>query len=250
MESLTVFSALWLFVAGCLAGGLNAVAGGATFFTFPALIASGLPPLTANATNFVALVPSNIAALPAFRTELRAEGRALLPLLAVCGVGGVLGAVLLLWLGGGVFERLVPWLMGSATLLFAWAPALRRRFGGQAIRPAVIWGMLFGFSIYGGYFGAGLGQIMLAAMVLSGRDDFHMANALKNAVIGWISVLALVVYGVGAAIAWPQALVMMAGAAIGGYWGGTLSRVVPQRVLRAVVIVFGAVLTVYYFWST
>lgn len=242
MDVLMSYPLVLLFVAGCFAGALNAVAGGATFLTFPALLAAGLPPLVANATNFVALTPSNLSALPAFREELRAEGRALIPLLGVCGTGGVIGAVLLLWLGAGVFEALVPWLMGSATLLFALAPRLRRFVRGRAGRS--VWGMLFGASVYGGYFGAGLGQIMLSAMILSGHEDFHEANALKNAVIGWISVLTLGIYGLSAAVAWPEALVMMAGATLGGYFGGRLSRLLPQGLLRGVVILFGAGMTV------
>jgi uncharacterized membrane protein YfcA len=247
MDIVITYSFAWLFAAGCFAGALNAVAGGATFLTFPALLATGLPPLVANATNFVALVPSNIAALPAYRAELRAEGRALIPLLVVCGLGGVAGALLLLWLGGAVFGQLVPWLMGSATLLFALAPWLRRVMAGTALGGAGFWPLLLGFSVYGGYFGAGLGQIMLSAMILSGREDFHAANALKNAVIGWISVLALVVYGFSTAVAWPQALVMMAGATLGGYMGGRMARLLPQRLLRGVVIAFGAALTIWYF---
>ncbi|WP_406645064.1 sulfite exporter TauE/SafE family protein [Aliisedimentitalea scapharcae] len=247
MDILSLSSVVLLFGAGCLAGALNAVAGGATFFTFPVLIASGLPPMVANATNFVALVPSNIAALPAFRDELRAVGRGLIPLLAVCGAGGVLGALLLLWMGAGVFADLVPWLMGTATALFAFAPWLRQQMVRFSLAQAAIWPLLFLFSVYGGYFGAGLGQIMLAALILCGYERFHTANALKNAVIGWISLLAVVIYGFGAAVAWPQALIMMAGATVGGYGGGALSHLVPQRGLRLAMIGFGVVLTTYYF---
>ncbi len=244
-----IATALILLPVGILAGALNAVAGGATFFTFPALMAVGLPPMTANATNFVALVPGNLAALPAFRVELKAMRTAILPLLFVCGGGGVVGAIALLWFGNSVFEDLVPWLMGFATLLFAVAPALRRRISGRAAGKAVIWPTLFLFSVYGGYFGAGLGQVMLAALILAGYDDFHRANALKNAVVGWISVLAVGIYGLGAAIAWPHALIMMIGATIGGYGGGVVSRRVPQQALRLIVIAFGALLTGYYFMT-
>lgn len=235
-----------LFAVALLAGALNAVAGGATFFTFPALMAAGLPPMVANATNFVALVPGNLAALPAYRAELRAIGRALWPLLAVCGAGGVLGALLLVGLGGGLFERLVPWLMASATALFAFAPRLRRWLAARSLGQGAVWAILFLFSVYGGYFGAGLGQIMLAALILAGYEDFHLANAVKNAVIGWISVLAVAIYGLSAAVAWPEALVMMAGATLGGYGGGTLARHIPQSLLRGGVITFGVALTVFY----
>lgn len=243
--------ALLLFVAAMLGGGLSAVAGGATFFTFPALLFVGLPPLAANATNFVALVPSNIAALPAYGAELRAIGPGLFGLMAVAGLGGFAGAILLLAMGGGVFATLVPYLLGVATVLFAAAPYLRRWFRSphdpakRNVPLAMM--LLFGYSVYGGYFGAGLGQIMLAALMLYGVEDFHLANALKNGVISAISLVAVCVYGLSGAVAWPEAIVMMTGAAIGGFFGGRMSKHVPQRVLRYGVIGFGLFLTIFYF---
>lgn len=252
MFDLGIGITLLLFGAGIVAGTLNAVAGGATFFTFPALVYSGLPPLVANATNFVALVPSNVAALPAFRAELKALGRKLVAPIATGAVGGLAGALLLVSLGAGLFESAVPYLMGFATILFAAAPAIRRAVEKRraayrakaAFAPLLL---LFVFSVYGGYFGAGLGQIILAALILSGHDDFHVTNALKNAVIAAISLLSVAVYGLSGAVSLPHAVVMMIGAAVGGYLGGSLSRHVPQFALRVGVICFGALLTAYYF---
>ncbi len=247
MEPLT---AGLLFLAALFAGVLNAIAGGATFFTFPALIFSGMSPMAANATNFVALVPGNVAALPAYRMELRSIGRELFGLLLVAGVGGITGAILLLWLGGWVFEKAVPYLMASATLLFAVAPIIRRRLDrrkkAKKNLPLALF-LLFIYAVYGGYFGAGLGQIMLAALILYGYDDFHIANALKNAVISAISLIAVMVYAFSGAVVWPEAVVMMVGAGIGGYVGGRVSLEIQQSILRAVVIVFGTFLTGYYF---
>jgi uncharacterized protein len=247
-----ILTALLLFFAALFAGGLNAVAGGATFFTFPALMFVGLSPMAANATNFVALTPANVAALPAFRRELRKLGRELILPLLISGLGGLTGALILLALGGGFFARAVPYLMATATVLFAMAPTLRklmvRKRSGLASRG---FGMvlLFGFSIYGGYFGAGLGQIMLAALILNGYTDFHAANAVKNAIISAISLVAVVVYGLTGAVAWSEAGIMMLGAALGGYLGGRMSLRVPQQGLRWAVIVFGVFLTVFYFMN-
>lgn len=245
---------LLLFGAGVAAGALNAIAGGATFFTFPALILSGLPPLVANATNFIALVPSNIAALPAFRDELKALGRELIAPISVGASGGLIGALALVYLGGDLFASAVPYLMGFATLLFAAAPYIRRVVVRQIRTPSKSTGivpliLLFGFSIYGGYFGAGLGQIILAALVLNGYDDFHVANALKNGIIAAISLVAVAVYGFSGAVSFPHAIIMMLGATLGGYLGGSMSKTVPQNALRVGVIVFGALLTIYYFYS-
>ncbi|MGB0411767.1 MAG: sulfite exporter TauE/SafE family protein [Pikeienuella sp.] len=241
--------ALLLFAAGLFAGVLNAVAGGATFFTFPALLLAGLPPLSANATNYMALIPSNITALPAYRRELLAEGRRLIFPLVLAALGGMAGAWLLLRLGGGLFEAAAPWMMGGATVLFATAPALRRAMeasGGGSGKVAG-WSILSVMSVYGGYFGAGLGPITLAALTLMGRTSFQIANALKNAIISSISIGAIVVYGVSDAVSWPHAVVMMAGAALGGYVGGAMARYAPDRALRLFVTVFGAFLTIWYF---
>ena len=255
MFDLGIGITLLLFGTGVAAGALNAVAGGATFFTFPALLLSGLSPLMANATNFVALVPSNFAALPAFRTELKTLGRELIAPLATGATGGLIGALTLVTLGGDLFASAVPYLMGFATLLFATAPYIRRAVERRSRTPAKKGAiapmfLLFGFSVYGGYFGAGLGQIILAALILAGYDDFHVTNALKNGVIAAISLLSVAVYGFSGAVSLPHAVVMMIGATVGGYLGGTVSKRVPQKALRIGVIVFGALLTVYYFlWN-
>ena len=138
-----------------------------------------------------------------------------------------------------------------------WLPIkVRYADRGSGLRPAAGEGatpaglaLLFVFSIYGGYFGAGLGQIVLAVMILNGYSDYHLTNALKNAVVAAVSLLSVVLYALSGAVSWPHALIMMAGATAGGYLGGSLSKLVPQRALRVGVIVFGTLLTGYYFWS-
>ncbi len=252
MASVSIEIAFLLLAAGVVAGALNAVAGGATFFTFPALLLAGLPPLVANATNFVALVPSNFAALPAFRPELKKLGKELVMPMTYGALGGLLGALMLIYLGGDIFASAVPFLMAFATILFAAAPYIRNavrqpKHGDPKRTSPTAMFLLFGFSVYGGYFGAGLGQIILAALTLNGYDDFHVTNALKNGVIAAISLLSVAVYGLSNSVSWPHALIMMVGATIGGFLGGAVSKFVPQQALRVSVIVFGIFLTTYYF---
>lgn len=240
-----------LAVAGLVAGATNAVAGGGTFFTFPVLIWAGLPPLVANTTNMVALTPANLAALPAFRPQLRRLGQRCLAPIAIGTLGGTLGAMLLLRLGAEVFATLVPYLIGFATLLFATAPHIRTvivrlTMGRARLGTAMPMAVLFVFSVYGGYFGAGLGQIVLAALILSGFGDLHEANALKNAVTFAASLMAVLIFALTSTVSWPFALTMAVSSALGGYLGGMLSLMAPQRLLRSGIILFGLFLTVYY----
>ena len=241
-----------LGIAGVLAGAVNAVAGGGTFFTFPVLIWAGLPPLVANTTNMVALLPANGTALQPLRNQLRKLGRRVLVPVIAGVAGGTSGAMLLLYLGDAVFASAVPYLIGFATVLFASAPTLRRKFASahslnKDPSPATTALLVLIFSIYGGYFGAGIGQILLAAMILIGFEDLREANALKNLVGFSISLVAVMVFVSAGTVHWTFALVMMGSSALGGYLGGTLSVVAPQALLRRGIIAFGCFLTVYYF---
>ena len=238
---------------GLFGGIWNAVAGGATLFTFPALMAVGLPSVVANATNYLALLPSNAAALPAYREELRDVSGQLLPLLCVSGLGAVIGSLLLLASDPEIFVALIPFLILMATALFAFGDALRAwllRTIGDGHGSTAIYATLFVSSIYGGYFGAGLGIILLAIAQLMGFTNFHTANSVKNLLATSFTLLSIVVFGVGGLIAWPQAVAMMVGSTIGGYAGGRLARRVNTRYLRGVVIAFGLVLSLVYFFRT
>jgi len=241
-----------LALAGVFAGATSAIAGGGTFFTFPVLIWAGLPPLVANTTNMVALLPANGTALPPLRHQLRKLGRRVLVPVVAGVVGGTTGAMLLLYLGDAVFASAVPYLIGFATLLFATAPTLRRIFaaassaGSDPSPPATAILVLI-FSIYGGYFGAGIGQILLAAMILIGFEDLRQANALKNLVGFAISLVAVIIFIGSGTVHWTFALVMMVSSALGGYLGGTFSVVAPPQLLRRGIIAFGCFLTLYYF---
>ena len=242
---------LVLIGVGFFGGVWNAIAGGATLFTFPALMAAGLPPVVANATNYLALLPSNAAALPAYREELRGLGKTLLPLLVVSGIGAILGSILLLVSDPAFFVVLLPFLILLATGLFAFGDALRTLLlstMGDSRGNKAIYAGLFLSSIYGGYFGAGLGFILLAIAQLMGFSNFHIANSIKNLLATSFTILSILVFGIGGLIAWPQAIAMMVGSIIGGYAGGRLAKRVNTRYLRGVVISFGLVLSVVYFY--
>lgn len=247
---------LLLLVAGLLAGGMNALAGGGTFFSFPALLACGLPPVAAGATNCVALWPASIAAAWAARPALRPLGRWLLPLLAAALLGGTAGGLLLLAGGDGTFRVLIPWLLLIATLLFAASPALgrwlaaRRGLDGQ-LPPhgALSLGSHVLVSLYGGYFGAGMGILQLASFAIEGHE-LRRANALKNLLSALIYSIASLTFILAGKISWPELAILLAGATLGGYAGGLLGNRLPARWLRALVLSVGSSMTLYYFATT
>ena len=242
-----------LILIGIFGGAWNAIAGGATLFTFPALMAVGLPPVVANATNYLALLPSNAAALPAYGEELRGLGKRLFPLVIVSGLGAITGSVLLLVSDPDLFVVLIPFLILLATGLFAFGERLRSwllRVAGQNGGSIAVYSALFLSSIYGGYFGAGLGIVLLAIAQLMGFSDFHVANSIKNLLATSFTILSILVFGAGGLIAWPAAAAMMVGSTIGGYAGGHMAKLVNTRYLRGLLIVFGLVLSVVYFLRT
>lgn len=253
---MTLLQALFLFAAALLGGVLNAVAGGGSFFSFPALLFAGVAPVSANATSTIALWPGSLASLLAYRRELARRGiGGLLWLSLISLAGGTLGSLLLLRTRDATFARLVPFLLLLATLIFAFSgPALRwlRARGtshgppSAARRLAVALSQLL-IAVYGGFFGGGIGILMLAALAVSGMEDIHEMNALKTllaAIINGISVLIFIAAGVAR---WPEAAVMIAGAIAGGYGGAALGRRVEPLLIRRFVIVVGAALTIYFF---
>ncbi|MFT7214459.1 MAG: putative membrane protein YfcA [Granulosicoccus sp.] len=250
---MTVTNTLLLLGCGVIGGMWNAVAGGATLFTFPALMAVGLPPVVANATNYLALLPSNAAALPAYRKELREVGKALWPLIIISGFGAVVGSLLLMKSDPAVFMSLVPYLILLATCLFAFGKSLNtglRRLAGESASKNLVYFALFLFSIYGGYFGAGLGIILLAIAQIIGYTEFHTANSIKNLLATSFTIISIVIFGLGGLIAWPEAVTMMLGSTVGGYIGGRYARRVNERYLSVVVVVFGLCLSMVYFYRS
>lgn len=245
-----------LFGAGLVGAAINAVAGGGTFFTFPAFLSTGVSAVLANSSNAVAIWPGRLLAIAAYRRELVRQRERALWTGAVCVVGGLAGAWLLLKSGDKTFLRTVPWLILAATLLFLFDKQISARFGvrdgGQRPRPMVMAAMavpLFICAAYGGYFGGGLGVMLMPVLSLTGVKDMQELNGLKNLLVTAIAGVAVVTFIVSGAVSWPGTIVMMAGALIGGYGGGVLARHIPAPVLKKVVIAFGFALTAYYFWD-
>lgn len=249
---MTPLAALGLFGAGLLAGGINSVAGGGGFIAFPALLFHGVPPVPANATQTVALWPGVVASSGAYRRELCSAGQLLAPMLAVSFAGGLFGALLLLRTPEARFMALVPWLLLAATLLFTFGPLVTRRLQAhphRLTRGALVASLLaqFAAATYGGYFGAGLGIIMLALLASLGMENIHQMNAFKSVLGAAINGVAVVTFILSGAVVWPQALVMMAGAALGGYFGAWGAQKVEPGKVRSLVIVIGFALTAYFF---
>ena len=235
------------FVAAFCAGIVNALAGGGTFLTFPALIAAGLPPVAANATSTMALYPGYFVSAWASRSGFKVVADApqlhLMRLSVISLIGGFAGALLLLYTPASVFSALVPWLLGFATLVFALGNFLPKPSGEPLLGPAAIAGLQVPISIYGGYFGGGVGILMLAAMTFYGSRDIRLMNVVKLILVGLSNTAAVVTFAAAGTVVWPQALVMMVAAVAGGYAGGKLAGVIDPKIIKGFIIVTGVVLT-------
>ena len=245
-----LFDIVLLFSAGFLSSAVNAIAGGGTFLTFGAMTLVGVPPIMANATSSVTQFPGYVTSALAYRTEIREAGREAWVLAGLSLAGSLAGALILVSMSNPSFRSLVPWLLLAATMIFAAGPYLRPKHL-HAERPVTRLGMLGQFitSIYGGFFGAGMGIMMLAVLGITKGGDYHKLNALKNFIAVIIAFIAIVVFSTGGVVAWLPALVMIPGGALGGYAGVWLARRVPQAVIRAVVVAVGLLLSWYYFTS-
>lgn len=239
-----------LAIAAFAAGVLNAIAGGGTFLTFPALVWAGVPPIPANATSALAVCPGYFGSVAGFRRELAALPRALLAReVAISAVGGVAGALLLLVTPPQVFAGVVPWLLLLATLLFALGPRLARWSAGEGGARLARWrgpGLLAA-TAYGGYFNGGVGILLLALYLLVGETRLNTANALKNLNSSVLSVVSVVAYAIGGAIVWVPALLMAVFATLGGLAGARLARRLPAFWVRLIVIATGLVMSVLFF---
>lgn len=249
---MTLFQIALLAAAGFGAGIINALAGGGTFLSFAALVVAGLNTLDANATSAVALTPANLASVAAYRSEVRAHYREMMPFAIIGLIGGAVGAWLLIWLGDAGFRPLVPWLLLIATLLFAFSGHVRAIVapwsqGQHAVAKLVAYVVMMVVAIYGGFFGAGIGIMMLAALAIIEGGNYHKANSTKILVAFLIQVVSAALLIVGGLVHWPHALITMAAATAGGYYGVSLARRVPEPVIRAVVVIVGAALTVIFF---
>ncbi|MBK7613525.1 MAG: sulfite exporter TauE/SafE family protein [Burkholderiales bacterium] len=242
-----------LLAAAFGAGVLNAIAGGGSFLTFPALVFTGVPAIAANATSAVAVSPGYLGSAMGFKAELAALPRArLLQEGLVCAAGGLAGAALLLVTPAKLFSAIVPWLLLFATALFAAGPGLLRCRAQGAASPAHahpaarLLGLLV-VAVYGGYFNGGLGILLMALYTVSGEPSLNTANALKNLNSLVLSLLSVAAFSWAGAIQWPQALVMAMAATAGGFWGARLARRLPVAVVRAVVTGTGLVMAGLFF---
>jgi uncharacterized protein len=234
-----------LFVAAFLAGGVNSIAGGGSVISFPLMLWSGIPPVIANATNNMALFPGYVASANGYRDEIDTTDRALLLFLGPALVGGAVGAFLLLHTPSRAFETLAPFLVLFATLLVAaqqWLTSWTERVAARGRTRGWWVGALaadFALSIYGGYFGVGLGILLLGALGLMGFTNVHQMNGIKAILSAGIVAVALVYFAINGAIEWPVGLVMAVGASLGGYASARVARRVAQDVVRRAVVVIG-----------
>ncbi len=241
---------MMLFAAAFLGGALNSLAGGGTLVTFPALLFVGLTPINANASSVVALFPGTFAGAWAYRhsifaiTEFNLRSVFILSL-----IGGLIGAFLLLSTPPTLFAGIVPSLILFATLVFAvgnFAPLKviqRMKLGPRGVLVG-----LFIIAIYGGYFGGGIGFLMLAALTLFGMRDINSMNGLKMALVGVMTISAIVAFVIADVVRWPETLPMLAGAIAGSYIAARWAQSLDQRLIKGFVIILGAGLTVYFFW--
>lgn len=246
---------IMLFIAGIGGGALTSLVGGAAVVTYPALIAAGIAPLPATACNLCASFPGAFLAALSDRGQLPKFDRPFIGMVLASVLGAALGALLLMATPQRVFAILVPLLLGFATVLFAFAKPIgdwlraRAHSKGRAIDFSVTnLKMLLPVSFYGGYFGAGVGVLLLAVMTLATRGDYRSANVAKNLVTSLNSGVAAAIFISQGIVIWPQTLALMAGSIIGGQLGASIARVAPREVMRIAVTAVGALLTCYFAW--
>lgn len=248
----------WLCLAAVGAGVINAVAGGGTLLTFPALIfalgESGEAAVIANATSTTALFPGSLASMWGYRREFRGTAHWIRWLLWPSIVGGLIGSSLVVFLPADWFKLLIPWLILTATLLFLLQPWIARKTGigkpHEEPSRRTIWGIVafqFLVGIYGGYFGAGIGILMLSALALMGIGDIHKMNALKTLFAAVMNGLAVVIFIWQQKVDWRYAMPMIVAASVGGFLGASVARRLDKTLVRNVVIGIGLVLSIHYF---
>ncbi|MPZ39658.1 MAG: TSUP family transporter [Rhizobiales bacterium] len=257
--SMDLLHIAFLLFAGIIGGAISTLAGGAAIITFPALLATGISPVIASCSNLVALVPGNLLSGYYDRRQLPPLGRSFAGMVAASIAGALAGATLLMITPERVFAALIPLLLGFATVLFAYSGRISAwlRARGEARGEARgdgdhNWGTIIGWlmpvSVYGGYFGAGLGVLVLGILSVGTGGDYRSANVTKNVVVGINSGVVAIFFAVNGVVAWPQALVMMAGVPIGAILGSHIARVLPNEAARWLLVSIGALLTTAFAW--
>lgn len=260
---MTSWEILTLFTSALAAGAINAVAGGGTVLTFPALMLTGTGAVVANATSGLALMVGTAGSLFSFRSQLASLRPWLLRFIPVSIAGSLLGSALVRMQGEAVFVKVVPWLLLFATALFL-AQGPLKRWRGRRLQestastgfpsamhfPAgVCIALQAAVGLYGGYFGAGIGILMLAVLGLMGMADIHQMNALKNLLAAVINATASVYFALSGLVDWPRAAIMILGALIGYWLGAHFSQKIPQAAVRSIVVSVGLVISAIMFWK-
>jgi uncharacterized membrane protein YfcA len=250
-----LFTVLILIATGVVGGLMSSLVGGASVVTFPAMLAVGMSPVVATASNLVAVSAGNFLAAVTDRGQLPPFNRAFIGLVLASVLGALFGAVLLLATPVRMFEQLIPLLLGFATILFAFAGRITQWLRARATARGSEWKigvtsipLVLPISIYGGYFGAGAGTLLLGVLMIATEGDYRRANVAKNLVSSLNTVAASVWFIANGAVSWPQTLVMMAGCLFGAYCGAHLARRVPQDAMRVVIVLVGAALTAVFAW--
>ena len=243
---MTIFELSLLASASFIAGIINSIAGGGSFLTFPALVFTGVPTIVANATSAVAVFPGYLSGALGFSKELKEYPKSKFLLLITLSImGGIGGSLLLLITPASVFSYIIPWLLGFATLLFAfgdfvakWAKKNSNSNGFLGNLTTLI------VCIYGGYFNGGLGIILLALFSTLGMRDIHLMNGLKNIMSFALSAASVVTFAIAGIVFWQQAIIMMIAATIGGYFGVVVARKLSKNTIRMIIVIIGLIMTV------
>jgi uncharacterized membrane protein YfcA len=251
-----IIGLIGVFIAGIFAGAVNAVAGGGSLISFPSLVAFGIPAIQANATNTAAIWPGSLSSAVAYSRDIKPDRELVLTLFLPSLIGGLLGAVVLVITPPELFNRVVPFLVLFATLLFASRDLIdrliKRGEGEERVSTlGHVWGFLFQLFVatYGGYFGAGIGILMLGSLSVMGLRDIHKMNGLKTLLATLINVIAFVYFAVRGLVVWPIAIVMGVGTIVGGFAGARLAKRVDQRLLRGFVIAIGLIVSAWFFFK-
>lgn len=244
-----IIELLALSAAGCTAGAINAIAGGGTLLTFPVLLMCGTPPVMANATSTVGLVIGTAGSIVSFRTHLKAIRELMWRFIPICLVGAALGSWLLTQTSDDQFSKLIPFLVLFATVLF-FLQGFLRKGATQAQTKALGFSLALQLpvAIYGAFFGAGIGILMLASFGFMGMTHIHEMNALKNLLGSLINVVAAVWFIAAGMVNWPQALALTAGALVGYYFGAHFSQRIEPRRVRHLITAIGLVISIVMFW--
>ena len=249
---MTIFELSLLVSASFIAGIINSIAGGGSFLTFPALVFSGVPTIAANATSAVAVFPGYLSGALGFSKELKEYPKSKFLLLIILSImGGIGGSLLLLITPASVFSYIIPWLLGFATLLFAfgdfvgkWAKKNSNSNGITGNLATLI------VCIYGGYFNGGLGIVLLALFSTLGLRDIHLMNGLKNIMSFALSAASVVTFAIAGIVFWQQAFIMMIAATIGGYFGVVVARKLSKNTIRSIIVIIGLIMTLIFGMKT